>query len=33
MGTNEKPKLVWSPLKLRLANQYKIYPIGRLENE
>jgi hypothetical protein len=26
-----KPKLVWSPIQLRLENQYKIYPIGRLE--
>jgi hypothetical protein len=26
-----KPKLVWSPIQLRLSNQYKIYPIGRLE--
>jgi hypothetical protein len=26
-----KPKLVWSPIQLRLANQYKMYPIGRLE--
>jgi hypothetical protein len=26
-----KPKLVWSPIQLRLANHYKIYPIGRLE--
>jgi hypothetical protein len=26
-----KPKLVWSPIQLWLANQYKIYPIGRLE--
>jgi len=26
-----KPKLVWSPIHLRLANQYRIYPIGRLE--
>jgi hypothetical protein len=23
-----KPKLVWSPIQLRLSNQYKIYPIG-----
>jgi hypothetical protein len=23
-----KPKLVWSPIQLHLANQYKIYPIG-----
>jgi hypothetical protein len=26
----EKPKLVWSPIQLRLANQYKIVPIGIL---
>jgi hypothetical protein len=26
-----KPSLVWSPIQLRLANQYQIYPIGRLE--
>jgi hypothetical protein len=26
-----KPNLVWSPIQLRLSNQYKIYPIGRLE--
>jgi hypothetical protein len=26
-----KPKLVWSPIQLRLANQYKIYPIDQLE--
>jgi hypothetical protein len=26
-----KPKLVWSPIQRRLSNQYKIYPIGRLE--
>jgi hypothetical protein len=26
-----KPNLVWSPIQLRLANQYQIYPIGRLE--
>jgi hypothetical protein len=25
-----KPKLVWSPSQLRLVNQYKIVPIGRL---
>jgi hypothetical protein len=25
-----KPKLVWSPIQLRLENQYKIVPIGRL---
>jgi len=27
----DKPKVVWSSIQLRLANQYKIYPIGRLE--
>jgi hypothetical protein len=26
-----KRNLVWSPIQLRLANQYIIYPIGRLE--
>jgi len=26
-----KPKLVWSPIQLRLANQYKTYPIDRIE--
>jgi hypothetical protein len=26
-----KPKLVWSPIQLRITNQYRIYPIGRLE--
>lgn len=26
-----KPKLVWFLVQLRLANQYQIYPIGRLE--
>jgi hypothetical protein len=26
-----KPQLVWSPIQLRLENQYKIYPIGHLE--
>jgi hypothetical protein len=26
-----KPKLMWSPIQLRLSNQYKIYLIGRLE--
>lgn len=25
-----KPKLIWSPFQLRLANQHKIVPIGRL---
>jgi hypothetical protein len=23
-----RPNLVWSPIQLRLANQYRIYPIG-----
>ena len=27
-----KPKMVWSPIKLWLSNQHKIYPVGRLEN-
>lgn len=27
-----KLKLVWSPIQLHLAIQFKIYPIGRLEN-
>jgi hypothetical protein len=26
-----KPSLVWSPIQLRLENQYRIYPIGQLE--
>jgi len=26
-----KQKLVWSPIQLRISNQHKIYPIGRLE--
>jgi hypothetical protein len=26
-----EPKLVWSPIQLWLSNQYKIYPIGWLE--
>jgi hypothetical protein len=26
-----KLKLVWSPIQLRLSNQYNIYPIGHLE--
>jgi hypothetical protein len=26
-----KPKLVWSPIHICLANQYNIYPIGHLE--
>jgi hypothetical protein len=25
-----KPKLIWSPIQLRLVNQHKIVPIGRL---
>jgi hypothetical protein len=25
-----KPKLIWSPIQLRLENQHKIVPIGRL---
>jgi hypothetical protein len=25
-----KPKLIWSPIQLRLANQHNIVPIGRL---
>jgi hypothetical protein len=25
-----KPKLIWSPIQLRLANQHQIVPIGRL---
>jgi hypothetical protein len=27
-----KPKLVYSPIQLCMANQYCIYPIGRLQN-
>jgi hypothetical protein len=27
-----KPKLFYSPIQLRMANQYCIYPIGRLQN-
>ena len=27
-----KPKLVWSPLQIWVDNQYKIYPIERLNN-
>jgi len=27
-----KPKLVWSPIALKLANQHKIIPFGRLES-
>ena len=26
-----KPKLGWSPIQLRLSNQYKISPIGHME--
>jgi hypothetical protein len=26
-----KPKLMWSPIQFKITNQYKIYPIGRLE--
>jgi hypothetical protein len=26
-----KPNLVWSPIQLRLVDQYRIYPIGRVE--
>jgi hypothetical protein len=26
-----KPKLAWSPIQLQLSNQYKIYPIDRME--
>jgi len=25
-----EPELIWSPIQLRLANQHKIVPIGRL---
>jgi hypothetical protein len=28
-----KPNLVYSPIQLRKANQYYIYPIGRLQND
>lgn len=28
----DKPRLVWSPIYLILENQYKIYPIGRIED-
>jgi hypothetical protein len=28
--TMGKPKLIWSPIQLRLVNQHKIVPIGRL---
>ena len=27
-----KPKMVWSPIHLRLENQYKVYPIGQMED-
>lgn len=27
-----KPRLMWSPIQLCLEDQYKIYPIERLEN-
>ena len=27
-----KPKLVWSPIALKIANQQKIIPFGRLES-
>jgi hypothetical protein len=27
-----KPQLTYSPIQLRMANQYCIFPIGRLEN-
>jgi hypothetical protein len=27
-----KPMLVYSPIQLRMENQYCIYPVGRLEN-
>lgn len=27
-----KPQLVFSPIQLRMANQYRIFPIGRLQN-
>jgi hypothetical protein len=26
-----KTNLVWSPIQLKIANQYRIYPIGRLD--
>jgi hypothetical protein len=26
------PKFLYSPIQLRMANQYYIFPIGRLEN-
>lgn len=26
-----RPQLIWSPVQLFSANQYKIYPIGRLK--
>jgi hypothetical protein len=28
----ENPRLVYSPIQLCMANQYCIYPVGRLEN-
>ena len=27
-----RPKLVWCPIQLRLANHYRIYHVGRLQN-
>ena len=27
-----KPQLVYSPIQLRMENQYCIFPVGRLEN-
>lgn len=27
-----KPPLIFSPIQLRMANQYRIFPIGRLKN-
>ncbi len=27
-----KPKLVYSPVQLHMANQYRIFPIARLED-
>lgn len=27
-----KPQLIFSPIQLRMANQYRIFPIGRLKN-
>jgi hypothetical protein len=26
-----KPNLLWSPIQIRISNQYRIYPIGNLE--